>query len=135
MWLNGFSFGLQIKRHWCLPISVASVTLAALFAVWLSNLPAVCALPLAAMACLQGWWAFGSRCPATGITVDSAGRIAPAGQAGAELRLMGRPWIIPAMAIGFQLADRDGRICSIIILRVQLDADTWRRLLVRMRRN
>jgi hypothetical protein len=135
MWLNGFSFGLQIERHWCLPVSIVSVTLAALFAVWLSNLPAVCALPLAAMACLQGGWALAGRCPERGIAVDSAGRITSAGHAGRELRLIGRPWIIPAMAIGFQLADRDGRISSLIILRVQLSGDTWRRLLVRIRRN
>lgn len=135
MWSNGFSFELQIKRHWCLPVLIVSVTLAALLAIWLSELPVVCALPLAAIACMQGWWALDTRCPEAAIAVDAAGRIMRAGQAGSELQLLGRPWILSGTAVGFRLADDDGRTSSVIIVRAQLSADTWRRLLVRLRRN
>ena len=75
MWSNGFSFALRIKRHWCLPVFIIVVTFLALVAVWLSSLPSVQALPLAAIACWQGWGALRAGRPVAEITVDAAGRI------------------------------------------------------------
>jgi len=135
MWSNNFSFGLRIERHWCLPAGIVVITLAGLLAIWLSRLPGVCALPLAALACVQGWCALRTRCAVSGITMDAAGRIRPEGCADSELQLTGRPWIVPGVATGFRLTDRDGLTASIILLRCQLCTDTWRRLLVRLRRN
>lgn len=135
MWSNNFSFGLRIERHWCLPAGIVGLTLAALLAVWLSRLSAVCALPLATLACLQGWRALRTGGGVSDILVDAAGRIWQEARTDAELQLTGRPWIVPGVATGFRLADRDGLTSSIILFRWQLCADTWRRLLVRLRRN
>ena len=135
MWLNRFAYGLRIDRHWFLPVLIVAATLAALLAVWLSRLPHICALSLATVACMQGWHALRTGCAISAITVDAAGRIRREGFADSELQLKGQPWIVPGIATGFQLTDRDGPSLSIILLRVQLSADTWRRLLVRLRRN
>ncbi len=135
MWSNNFSFGLRIERHWCLPASIVAVTLAGLLAVWLSGLPGLCALPLATLTCVQGGRALRTGCAVSGITVDAAGRIRQEGRTDSELQLTGRAWIVPGVATGFRLTDRDGLTSSIILLRWQLCADTWRRLLVRLRRN
>jgi hypothetical protein len=135
MWSNGFSFGLRIERHWCLTAGVVAVTLAALFSIWLSGLPLAAAIPPGLVACLQGCWVLFASPPVAAFTVDVKGRI-NAGESGVpELRLKGRPWILHGVAAGFRLADEDGRVTSIIVLRRQLSAETWRRLLVRLRRN
>ena len=135
MWSSGFSFGLRVKRHWCLTAGVLAVTLAAFLAVWLSGLPLTWAMPLGIMACLQGWRALFDSCRVVAITVDVAGRIRADGGGGPELQLKGRPWILPGVAVGFRLVGRDGGILPIILLRSQLSAGTWRRLLVRIRAN
>lgn len=135
MWSSGFSFGLRVKRHWCLTGGVLAVMLAVFLALWLSRLPLSWAVPLALIACLQGWRALSASCPVVAITVDVAGRIRADGGGGAELQLKGRPWILPGVAVGFRLVDRDGGILPIILLRGQLSAGTWRRLLVRIRAN
>ena len=135
MWSSGFSFGLRVKRHWCPTAGVLAVTLAALLAVWLSRLPLTWAMPIGLIACLQGWRALFATCPVVAITVDVAGRIRADGSGDSELRLMGRPWILPGVAVGFRLVGRDGGILRIILLRSQLSAGTWRRLLVRIQEN
>jgi hypothetical protein len=84
---------------------------------------------------MQGWRSLRTRCAISGVTVDSAGRIRQEGRTDSELQLRGRPWILAGIATGFQLSDRERRITSIILFRAQLSADTWRRLLVRLRRN
>jgi hypothetical protein len=109
--------------------------LAACFAIWFSSLPLVCATPLGVIACLQGWRALFASAPEISITVDLAGRIRAVEGAGPELRLTGRPWILPGVALGFRLVDPDGGVLPIILLRSQLSAQTWRRLLVRIRGN
>jgi hypothetical protein len=111
------------------------MTLAALFAVWLSGLPFRCALPLAIIVGLPGLRALRLSGLVVAITVDGAGRIRTDAGRCPELQLTGRPWILPGVATGFRLADPDGRILAIILLRRQLGADTWRRLLVRIRGN
>jgi hypothetical protein len=135
MWSSGFSFGLRVKRHWCLRAGIVAVTLAALAAVWLSGLPPVGAWPLAIIAGLHGWWSLRTGSRVVDITVDGAGLIRTDAGGCSELQLTGKPWILPGVATGFRLADRDGRILPVILLRGQLSADTWRRLLVRIRRN
>lgn len=92
-------------------------------------------MPLGLIACLLGWRSLFVLCRLVAISVDVAGRIRIDGSGDFELRLIGRPWILPGVAAGFRLVDCDGRIVSIILLRRQLDADTWRRLLVRIRGN
>jgi hypothetical protein len=135
MWSSGFSFGLRVDRHGCLTAGIVAATLAAFLAIWLSALPPVCVLPLGIIAGLQGWWALRAGCPVVAITVDAAGRIRTDGHGDTELRLTGQSWILPGVAAGFRLADCDGRIVPIILLRCQLSAATWRRLLVRIRGN
>jgi hypothetical protein len=135
MWSSGFSFGLRVKRHWCLTAGVVVVALAALLAVWLSGLPLIWAMPLGLIICLQGTHALFASSPVIAIRVDVAGRIRTDGYGDTELRLTGRPWILPGVAAGFRLADGDGRILPIILFRSQLGAGTWRRLLVRIRGN
>lgn len=135
MWSSGFSFGLRVERHWCLTAAIVVLALAALLAIWLSGLPPACALPLGFIACLQGRRAMLASLPLVAITVDAAGRIRTDGSGGSEQRLRGRPWILSGVATGFRLVDRDGNVSSIILLRRQLGADTWRRLLVCLRGN
>jgi hypothetical protein len=135
MWSSGFSFGLRVKRHWCLTAGTVAVFLAACFAIWFSSLPMVCAMPLGGIACLQGWRALFASAPEISIRVDLAGRIRTLGGGGPELRLAGRPWILPGVAVGFRLVDPDGGVLPIILLRSQLSGETWRRLLVRIREN
>lgn len=134
MWSNGFSFTLQPERHWYLPVVVVGVTLAALFAIWLSRLPVACALSLAVIGCVQCGWALATGFPVIGISVDSSGQIRQGGAA-IELQLAGPAWILPGIATGFRMTDGEGRVHSLIVLRRQLSADTWRRLLVRIQRN
>ncbi|MCL4781235.1 MAG: hypothetical protein KJ049_13670 [Gammaproteobacteria bacterium] len=134
MWSNGFSFGLRLERHWCLTGGVVAVTLAALLSIRLSGLPLAAAILAGLIACLQAGHALFASHPVAAFSVDTTGRIS-AGDGGAgELRLKGRPWILPGIAAGFRLAGDDGRITSAIVFRMPLDADTWRRLLVRLRR-
>lgn len=134
MWSSGFSFGLRLERHGCLTAGVIAVTLAAFFSIWLSGLPLVAAIPPGLIACLQAGHALFTRPPVAAVSVDASGRISAGEGGAAELRLQGRPWILHGMAAGFRLVGDDGRITSAIVFRRQLNADTWRRLLVRLRR-
>jgi hypothetical protein len=135
MWSSGFSFGLRVERHWSLTAGVVAVALAALLAIWLSGLPLAVALPSGLIACLLGGHALFGSPRVVAFTVDVSGRIGVGRNGVGELRLQGRPWILPGLAAGFRLAGDDGQITSAIVLRSQLGADTWRRLLVRLRRN
>lgn len=134
MWSSGFSFGLRVERHGCLTAAVIAVTLAALVSIWLSGLPLVAAIPPGLIACLLACHALFASPPVAVLTVDVSGRIRAEGGGGPELRLQGRPWILHGVAAGFRLAGDDGCITSVVVFRRQFDADTWRRLLVRLRR-
>lgn len=111
------------------------VALAALVSIRLSGLPLVAAIPPGLIACLQACHALFTSPSVAAVRVDVSGRISSAGASGgSELRLQGRPWILHGVAAGFRLVGDDGRSTSAIVFCRQLDADTWRRLLVRLRR-
>jgi len=135
MWSSGFSFGLRVERHWCLAAGVVALALAALLAIRLGALPLAIAIPAGLIACLQAGHTVFASPRVTAFTVDGTGRICAEEGGAEELRLVGRPWILQGVAAGFRLADHDGCITSAIVLRSQLSADTWRRLLVCLRNN
>lgn len=144
---SGFSRSLVLDRPggWRVPAFVGVVTLLAWVAIGLGRLPWRASLVLSiAVAAIAAWEIAGIRpggrrslaaievCRSGGLLLACA-----AGQPPSLPATLHRFWVLvagpgPALVIGLQLISADGRYFPVILFRDQVDAATWRRLVVWM---